>query len=556
MTVGTLPPPGTPERQAIFERLLDDTGFFCRFVLGMNTDRDASGNATSEIGQGGVRDFGPHQECIRFIDDDSNEHGILWAPRYSYKSSMVLGFILRRILRNPDISILLCMHTTAEAHKRCRVIRDILKNNPVIKELYGDLEGPTWGADSFVTSLRRDHTLMSPTLFVGSPQKGLAGGRPNLVIFDDIVAETDVGSEKKLERGCNFVENALALRARGTRYLMVATPWDEADAGHWAIDAGWKKCVHLDVGCEIVQNDEKQLDLQGTSRWPNLSIDHLRGLLRGGMQYEKFMSQFMLRVVRGFNAEFHRHQFHPVNWKSEHKDMSGFLLCDTAPSGNTDGDLNVLMYVGIDERQHLHVLDCEVGFWQMYEFCDRYLAMLQRWQHKLNHRMEVWEKGQTYFGYMQHMQVLAKQRNVRLTTHAARRNQTSISKETRISMLACRFQSRQVSVMDTMPRVWNAGTETRVLWDPEDEADPKTKAILPGGDFVQQFIRFPHHRRRDIPDTLALVDTLDERTQSRVCCWARPAGRGPSPETMRNEDQDERFRPTGSATRFFDRYAR
>lgn len=105
-----LPPAGTPERTWFIRQMLTDTGFFCRNVLGMHTDRDDKGNATSDIGKGGVRDWGPHQEFIQFIDDDSIKESVILAPRFSYKSSMVQGFILRKILAHPNIAILLYMH--------------------------------------------------------------------------------------------------------------------------------------------------------------------------------------------------------------------------------------------------------------------------------------------------------------------------------------------------------------------------------------------------------------------------------------------------------------
>ena len=164
--------PQDEEGQAWFLRqMLTDTGFFCRNVLGMDTDRDPNGNPIGEPGEGGVRDSGPHKELCAFLDDDSNKNSVIWAPRASYKSSIVLGFILRKILAHPNISILMFMHETIMAKERCAKMRDILTSNPIIKHFFGDVKGPKWTADSFTTSLRTDGTLQSPTLWVASPQK-------------------------------------------------------------------------------------------------------------------------------------------------------------------------------------------------------------------------------------------------------------------------------------------------------------------------------------------------------------------------------------------------
>lgn len=556
MSTDDLPAPGTPQLEFFKEQAENDSGFFCRHVLGMDTDRDGRGDPTSERGQGGIRASGPHAEIVRFIDDTSTTHRIIWAPRFTYKSSLALGFIDRLIVKHPDISILLGMHSSKAARERCAVIRDTLML-PKVQQLWGDARGPLWQGDSFTTAYRTNKTLFTPTLYVGSPDKGLAGGRPNEVVFDDVVDETDVGSELKLAKGISFVENALALSGKGTRYTMIATPWDEGDAGHFVINAGWKRCTHLDIGFELFEREDGTLDLRGTGRWPHLTLEHLRGMLRGGMRFEKFSSQFLLRCAKGIKARFARHHFRPCKWiDSEHRNLTGFLLCDVAPSGDTGGDMNVLMYVGIDEHGRIYILDLEVGFWNMYEFCDRYLAMLQRWQKRVVHSREMWEKGQLFLSYTTHLNVKARERNILLNHFGAQRNQTALSKDLRIEMTAMHFQSNRVHVMDTVPRSWNSGTKIMSLWDPEGEIDDAKTVRVPGGELVQQFVRFPHYGRKDIADTFALIDTLDQQTLQRVCSWVRPASRGPAPEQQRNDPDQERSRQMDSATRFFDRWAR
>lgn len=559
-----LPPRSQPEERAFFvTQMLNDTGFFCRNVLGMDTDRDPTGEPVSEVGKGGIRDDGPHAETIRFMDNESMQYRVMWTPRFTYKSSKVTGYILRNILKYPDISILLAMHTTDAAEERVRTIRDILTSNEILKEIFGDLKGPSWTGNSFVSGLRQDRTLLTPTLYGASPQKGTAGGRPDLIVFDDVVSESNSVTETQLKKGCRFVEATLALRGHRTRFLGVGTPYHEADANHWMVDAGWNKLIHLDAGVDVSVNEKGLVILSGEARWPNLSIDFLRKYLKreekdgGGASYEWFMSQFKLQVVRGLRARFARTHFQPCQWQPEvHSSLTGYLLTDTAPSGSTDGDMNVLMYVGIDERHHVYILDIECGFWQMYEFADRYLKMLQKWQAKVNHRLELWEKGHNYFSYFQHIHVQAKQRNIRVSTYAETRNNSVAGKDDRIGATAIRFQAGEVHIMDTVPRLWNAGTEMRELWNPSGEIDPKTGFGLPSGDLVQQFIRFPTITRKDLPDAFALVDTMDKNTQQRVCFHAKSGRQRPDPSTRQQPIRQTASRFNGSSSRFYDRIKR
>jgi len=537
--------------------MLSDTGFFCRNVLGMDTDRDEHGNAYSEIGKGGVRSWGPHQEVVSFLDDDARKAIVILAPRFSYKSSIVQGFILRNILAHPNIAILLYFHDDEMATKRCATIRDILVQNEIIRELFGNLRGPEWTQTAFTTSHRSDKTLQSPTLSVATPRKARTGGRYNLILFDDIVSETNYLTEEGLKKSIHCMQTSLALASRGARYIDVGTPYHPGDAHHWAMDSGWDKLTHLDVGCELVTKDDGTLDLEGEARWPNLPISHLRTYLQKGMKFQWFMSQFKLQVVAGLTEAFRRTHFQPCAWKEEHQDLTGYLLTDVAPSGSEKGDLNILMYVGIDEQHRVYILDIDMGHMLMYAFCDRYLKMLQKWGSKVNHRCELWEKGLTFPAYQEHLRVEARKRNVRIQMESQQRNQTVPTKRARIAALQARFQSHEIFVMDTVPRQWSAGTEMRTLWDPEGYTDHKHDVPLPAGDLVEQFVRFPHHMRDDLPDTLALVDSIDKHTQARICTWVRPSRqRIPEAVQRRSAKNDKRSIRGGSSTRFYERYGR
>ena len=63
-----------------------------------------------------------------------------------------------------------------------------------------------------------------------------------------------------LFRSC--IESSLTLGSRDSRYIDVGTPYHPGDAHHWALDAGWKRLIHLDVGCDVVKDDNDKLVLE------------------------------------------------------------------------------------------------------------------------------------------------------------------------------------------------------------------------------------------------------------------------------------------------------
>src|SRR5262245_61159762 len=200
--------------------MLSDTGFFCRAVLGMDTDEDPT-IFVSERGQGGIRSYGPHQVATEFMDEQHVElppgivlskemqYRVLAMPRFTYKSSRALGLCCRLILRFPNISIMSCMATKREAEERVLRVREILETNPIIRELFGDPKTEPWQRDHFVTAWRRNKTIFSPTLFAASPQVGIAGQRPDFVLLDDVTNDK-TNTEVQQKKAIAFIESSIA----------------------------------------------------------------------------------------------------------------------------------------------------------------------------------------------------------------------------------------------------------------------------------------------------------------------------------------------------------
>lgn len=557
-----LPPVGSPERDFVVERLMNDTGFYCRYVLGMDTDRDEHGNCLidGQEGKGGIRAEGPHQETIAFLDDKAHTHRLLWAPRAAYKSSMIRGYVQRLIIAHPNISILLYMQDEEMAQRRFLGIKEDLENNEILRELFPNMVGPSWTRKSLITGLRTDKVADTPTFFIGTPRTIPVGMRPNEIIWDDIVTENDLG-EAALERGRRCVERSLPLGAKGCRYTFVGTPKHYGDAGHMIVAMPkWKKLIHLDVGFEIKVRDDKSMYLTGKGRWPHLDKARIEPLLAGGVKFPTFMSEYMLKVVSGTFQRFHRHHFQTVPWREEFQDLTGYLLTDIAqgtPEGATSsekgrGALNVLFYVGIDARERVYILDCEAGRWPMLEYCERYLNMRARWSSRVNHRAELMEQVNSNTGYASFLGIKGKERGIPPLICWQKRSGSDVSKDSRINTLSLRFQAHEVFVVDTMPRIWVDDTDVKQLWDPEGYVDVPTGNKYPAGELVEQFVRYPNHPLKDIPDALALVDSIDTETKRRVCFHVKPSRLRLAESEMRQQAQKVGTQ-SGASTRFYER---
>lgn len=553
--------PTDPEQRELFiQQISSDTGAFCRLVLGMDTDRDQRGNATSGIGEGGVRAWGPHQEVISFMDDWNPERPFkhLMCPRFAYKSSMVEGLICRAILFYPNICILLMMANKEDAAHRVSVIKDILANNEVIRDLFPDLElrGSKY---AFTSSLRDNLTLQSPTLRAGSPQNVPTGGRYNLIVFDDLADDINTRTEEGLRKGIETAKAAIFLRGTDAIVLNVATPRHDGDVSAWLNEEeGWDKCTHLDVGFDLVQNSSGKLEWVGENQiWPHLTKKFLNTQIQGlGGDYGMLMAQYKLRVVAGLHSAFKRTHFQGINWRADMKSMTGYLLTDVATSLSKDSCLNVLMYVGINERNHVVILDLQIGRWEMMNFCDRFMKMRAYWATKVNHHAELMEVTSANQGYNAYLRQMARDQNVRLNIIHIARNSSAKNKDMRILGTQVRFQAKEVFVLnDLAARTTILNDDVKQLWSPDGHQEVGSNARLPDGELVMQFIRHPFHKLKDIPDTFALVDEIDRETGRLVCFYRQPSKRLQHADTLRRP-VEQKSAGRGYTSRIYERFQR
>jgi len=558
-------PEGLPQDDAALElfveRATNDTGFFARHVLGMNRDGDSG-----ERGTGGIQSHGPHQESIQFLDDEAIEYGTLMTPRKTFKSSKVEAAICRRVIKYPNRCQLLVMEDLGIAEERLTAIRGLLSGNEIISYLWGKLEGRTWRKDRFVVGSRTNHSLLDPTLQVSSTEDWATGGHFHYQYFDDIVTKQMCRTPNGIQRSIDTIINHIPLRADTICCRNIGTPYADNDAHWWAMNqVGWKHLVR-DIGpATLVEQEDGKLDVVGEIDWQCLPRDYLRSQIALG--YSFFMSQYKLTVVGGQHQTFRRTQFRPVSWSEEMRNLTGYLLTDvatarrgTSVANSTKRSLNVLAYVCLDEKLRMTIMDVQIGHWLTGEFCDRFLAMKARWSGIVNHQAELIETTSANDGYKEQLSIKARQLKTQLNIVTLARDGGDLSKDQRIATIEPRFRMNEVSVCtDTCTRTWVDEGIIKTIWDPEGYRDPVSHDLLPGGELVEQFIRFPTYPLKDIPDAIACIDATDRRTGQRHCFYRRPMAHVLSHEQERPKIGQSRqglARGGGTMASFYARAAR
>lgn len=528
--------PNTTDRESLDyfrRRCIEDSGFVCRELLGWNYDEawTPQGPAKVNVGTGGVRDNGNYQKIIKLLDRTDIQHKHIRAPRNSYKSTMAQGFCVRQILLNPDVRILYGMKTDAKAAEKGEAIRDALEL-PGVTQLFGPQEQEgKWEKTNFTVRGRRQANLQEPTFSMFSLESLPTGGHYDYIVVDDLIDQENCKTDEAIENSKKIARLLQPLMSVAGQLIFIGTIYADQDMYYWLEQnplfyPPWGETLILDAGVKIINDPQKGLDLEVEDTgltFPHLNLEYLRKKFFGmigsdGKSYFEFSCQYLNRVPVGTSSPFLRSHFQPLRWATDMKMLSGFLLTDTATSLEDEGCYSVQIYAGLDDRDNAYILDCRVGHWRPPQFVENFFELLEKWQDKVNHVGEVWEEIALVEVFDYAIRADSRARKTKLNSIKIPRSGKSVdSKRRRILKLEHIFKNRQVYVVDTMPRTFIDVDGEKILWDPQGWRDPRTNSVLPGGELVEEFVRYGPHPKQDIADALAMLYEADKKTAHRYC---------------------------------------
>lgn len=495
------------QRDEFIRRALTETGFCARRLLGYDYDLDDKGER-SNAPHGGIRATGPHAEICAAVDsDDANV--VILAPRGSYKSTVAQVRAIRQVLWKPESRVLYGMDVAAKAATKVHAMRDILANNELVKELFGDLRGNPWRSHSFnVRNAPEGRQEFSMQSF--GVDKPATGGHYELVILDDMVNHLNCATPEGIAKVKACFRMVSPLLVNGGKLIVLGTRYADDDLYGWIMREMadvFRVCV-FEAGVDVETRTDGTRTLVGKPTFDHLKLDRLNlEFTRMGGNYVDFASQYLNRIVSGTHQRFSRHHFRPAQWDPSVMDVyTGWLLTDTATSLREDACHSVIAYVLFGPTDDVYLADLRVGHMSTAEFADNFFDVLKTWTPRCFHYAELWESIALNTVWRAALEAHPKKGNLKLKPIGLSRHaRDEKSKRMRIASLENRFHQGRFFVLNTVPRTFNDLTKVKVLWDPEAEAGEDNNR-LPGGEMVEQFIHFPRHSRRDICDALAIID--------------------------------------------------
>lgn len=491
------------------ERILADTGAMARF-LGFDFDRDPLTNKITR--PGGIRPDGPYQEMVAFIDGP-DPRKLLMAPRGSYKSTILIAYVVRQILADPHKRIVWGMATTNRANEVVETVKKLLESHEGILRLFGDVKTDHWKANEFTVAGRSEY-VKEPSFSVFAIEKNVTGYHCDILILDDLVIEQNSRTEGGLSRTIKAFKGVQPLLDGGGIEIVSNTEYHDADLTN-LIRNEMRSEFHLmvmDSGVDIEREEGTgQFKLTGNPRFPHQPMSFLTTKLKVMDPYE-FSHQYLNRAMPGGLAEFDRRMFRPVAWREPMRNLSFTMCTDTAASSAESACMSVVAMVGLDANDDAYLFDLVCGHLTTDDYVQKLCDMFERWNKKTTVRGCIFERGPLSSVFRNAIDIETRKRGYRIRIIESSRGQNDPSKVQRIRSLHPRMHQGRFFVVDTVPRFYLDHGQNKMLWDPEGYYDEKTKHRLPAGELVTQFVNFPMNvksKRCDIADALADIEAID-----------------------------------------------
>ncbi len=180
-----------------------------------------------------------HQPVCQWLVDSEADRGRgLLFPRKYFKSSMTKGYVLRRIVKNPEIRILFVGENDDVGAKNLADIQWKIREDKLFQELYPSIIPEDKGRDWLTSSLTlpRKKSYDEPTIqSIGIGTKH-TGFHYNLIVYDDPVGWMASRSKPEMDRAIDWFQAAPGmLDSNDSEELYIGTRWKhgKADLPGW-----------------------------------------------------------------------------------------------------------------------------------------------------------------------------------------------------------------------------------------------------------------------------------------------------------------------------------
>lgn len=348
-------PKGNEElRQELRSQCQRSLYFFAKAVLGYK-------DMTAEL----------HLDVCRFLQGPSRQK-LLELPRQHLKSTIgTMSYAIWRIIKDPNIRILIVSATSTNASKFLRDIMSHFETNEILRwlfpEVIPDFKKVKW-TETAIEVQRSQHFPEATVEAIGVG--GTAVSRHyNLKIMDDLVNEDHLIDTEQMNKVVEWYKRSvnLGINPNTDEDLVIGNRWAFNDI----ISFVKENQPYFQVYSRAAIEDELCI-------WP-----------------ERFNQEVLDRILELQGPKIFSCQFmnNPVHEDSRSFDPSWFRRFDDLPTQNLRfytaidpaistkrGDYSALVTVGMDGLRNIYIVDVRRGRWGVDELIDQMFDVVRTWR--------------------------------------------------------------------------------------------------------------------------------------------------------------------------------
>lgn len=292
------------------------------------------------------------------------------APRYTYKTSLVIALIVYLLLKYPDIAILVIRATRESAQQILFEVKGIFQTNATIIDVFGDLSknAPLW-SESRIVLPTRTRPNKDPSVMAAGIDVSTTGMHPDAVFADDIVTRENCDSPRLMLLARAALQAIYPLLPPWGTMLVTGTRWSNIDAYGWVlarnreqIDRGESPSYDVYIRAAIMTNEDGTTRLFFPSKLTMEFLEQQRADLEPryfaswyyNQTYEEGLKPFT--NLQFFSGEYQSGPYHHVafdpseNAPEERLPLYMVQIVDPALTASASSDSFGVVVLGFDRK--------------------------------------------------------------------------------------------------------------------------------------------------------------------------------------------------------------
>jgi|SRR3972149_172767 len=276
---------------------------------------------------------------------------IVLCPRDTLKSTCLQAYVLWRLVKNPNLRVLLYGEVHEQAKKRLSVIKRVIETGEMFNLCYGNLKGNIWNEDMITLNTRKHASIREANIETAGLDVVVNARHFDLVVPDDLHSERNTKTKEQIDDVRIKVELLQPLLTSGGKMIMAGVFWSDTDI-HTEMMGNPDARVYL----RDVLNDD------GSSRYPHqLPLEEL-DKKKNFMRSDLFHCHYRMNPVPKDSARFKREYFIEID-RVQVKNLRIYILIDPAgdPTSETaskrDSDYFGMTVAGITSSGDIVCLD-------------------------------------------------------------------------------------------------------------------------------------------------------------------------------------------------------